>query len=87
MRSTSGLFWPKFSVPTIIFHGNHDKVIPAEEGRIMAAEIPSARFVPLNTGNHILLAQEPAWPVFLDELGTFLGWQSTRVSPTALEQH
>jgi serine/threonine protein kinase/alpha-beta hydrolase superfamily lysophospholipase len=74
------------SVPTIIFHGNHDKVIPAEEGRIMAAEIPSARFVPLNTGNHILLAQEPAWPVFLDELGAFLGWQSTRVSPTTREQ-
>jgi serine/threonine protein kinase/esterase/lipase len=74
------------SVPTIIFHGNQDKVIPAEEGRIMAAEIPSARFVPLNTANHILLAQEPAWPVFLDELGTFLGWQSPRVSPTTLEQ-
>ena len=76
---------PQVSVPTIIFHGNRDRVLPSEEGRILAAEIPNARFVPLNTGNHILLAQEPAWPVFLDELGTFLGWQSTRVSPTALE--
>jgi len=65
------------SVPTIIFHGTRDKVIPAEEGRILAAEIPNARFVPLNTGNHILLAQEPAWPVFLEELEAFLGSQST----------
>lgn len=68
---------PDVSVPTIIFHGTRDKVIPAEEGRILAAEIPNARFVPLNTGNHILLAQEPAWSVFLEELGVFLGWQST----------
>jgi serine/threonine protein kinase/alpha-beta hydrolase superfamily lysophospholipase len=68
---------PEVSVPTIIFHGTRDKVIPAEEGRILAAEIPNARFVPLDTGNHILLAQEPAWPVFLEELEAFLGSQST----------
>lgn len=77
---------PQVSVPTIIFHGNRDRVLPQEEGRILAAEIPGARFVSLNTSNHILLAQEPAWPVFLEELGAFLGWQSTRVGPTALEQ-
>jgi len=64
---------PEVSVPTIVFHGTHDKVIPAEEGRILAAEIPNARFIPLNTANHILLAQEPAWSVFLEELRAFLG--------------
>src|SRR5580698_160977 len=64
---------PEVSVPTIVFHGTHDKVIPAEEGRILAAEIRNARFVPLNTANHILLAQEPAWSVFLEELGAFVG--------------
>jgi serine/threonine protein kinase/alpha-beta hydrolase superfamily lysophospholipase len=74
------------SVPTIIFHGTRDKVIPAEEGRILAAEIPNARFVPLNTGNHILLAQEPAWPVFLEELEAFLGSQSTRIKPLPRSQ-
>lgn len=73
---------PQISVPTIVFHGDHDRVIPAEEGRILAAEIPGARFVPLNTGNHILLAEEPAWRVFLDELGTFLGWQKAPTSFT-----
>jgi len=72
---------PLVSVPTIVFHGDHDRVIPAEEGRILAAEIPGARFVPLNTGNHILLAEEPAWRVFLEELGAFLGWQNTQAGP------
>ena len=72
---------PQVSVPTIVFHGDHDRVIPAEEGRILAAEIPGARFVPLNTGNHILLAEEPAWRVFLEELGAFLGWQNTQAGP------
>jgi pimeloyl-ACP methyl ester carboxylesterase len=63
-------------VPTIVFHGDRDRVIPAEEGRILASEIPGARYVPLNTANHVLLAEEPAWGVFLEELGTFLGWQN-----------
>jgi serine/threonine protein kinase/alpha-beta hydrolase superfamily lysophospholipase len=67
---------PKVSVPTIVFHGDRDRVIPAEEGRILASEIPGARFIPLNTANHVPLAEEPAWGVFLGELGAFLGWQS-----------
>jgi pimeloyl-ACP methyl ester carboxylesterase/DNA-binding winged helix-turn-helix (wHTH) protein len=66
---------PQVSVPTIVFHGDRDRVVPAEEGRILAAEIPGARFVPLSTGNHILLAEEPAWQVFVEEMGAFLGWQ------------
>jgi serine/threonine protein kinase/alpha-beta hydrolase superfamily lysophospholipase len=73
---------PLVSAPTLVFHGDRDRCIPAEEGRILAAEIPSARFVPLSTGNHILLAQEPAWRVFLEELGAFLGWKNTQASPT-----
>jgi serine/threonine protein kinase len=73
---------PLVSVPTIVFHGDRDRVIPAEEGRILAAEMPNARFVPLNTCNHILLAEEPAWRVFLEELGAFLGWQNAQARPT-----
>ena len=71
---------PLVSVPTLVFHADRDRVIPAEEGRILAAEIPGARFVPLSTRNHILLAQEPAWRVFLEELAAFLGWNSTATS-------
>jgi pimeloyl-ACP methyl ester carboxylesterase len=68
---------PKVTVPTIVFHGDRDRVMPAEEGRILASEIPGARFIPLNTANHVQLAEEPAWGVFLEEFGAFLGWQDT----------
>jgi DNA-binding winged helix-turn-helix (wHTH) protein/pimeloyl-ACP methyl ester carboxylesterase len=68
---------PRLAVPTLVFHSDRDRAVPAEEGRVLAAEIPNARFVPLSTGNHILLADEPAWNVFLEEMGAFLGWQDT----------
>ena len=35
--------------------------MPVEEGRLLAALIPDARLVLLDSANHILLADEPAW--------------------------
>jgi pimeloyl-ACP methyl ester carboxylesterase len=66
---------PRVSVPTLVLHCDRDRVVPPEEGRIIAAEIPGARFAPLPSSNHLLLAEEPAWEVFLTELGRFLEWQ------------
>ncbi|MBW8316477.1 MAG: response regulator transcription factor, partial [Hydrogenophaga sp.] len=39
----------------------------------LAALIPGARFVPLESDNHVLLDTEPAWSTFLVELRGFLG--------------
>ena len=63
---------PSISVPTLVFHSVRDRIAPPQEGRILAAEIPGARFVPLPTANHILLAEEPAWKIFREELLSFL---------------
>ncbi|MEG9436660.1 alpha/beta fold hydrolase [Edaphobacter sp. HDX4] len=63
---------PQVRVPTIVFHSHGDRVAPQEEGQIVATEIPGAKFVPLASGNHFLLAEEPAWNVFREELGMFL---------------
>ena len=63
---------PQVSVPTIVFHSDGDRVAPPEEGRIVATEIPHARFVPLASGNHLLLAEESAWKLFREELESFL---------------
>ena len=68
---------PSVSVPTIVFHSEGDRAVPPDEGRILASEIPNARFVPLSSANHLLLADEPAWGVFVEELGIFLGWHDT----------
>lgn len=61
-------------VQTIVFHCEHDGVVPLEEGRRLAAGIRGARFVRLPSRNHLVLADEPAWKMFLEELGGFLGW-------------
>jgi pimeloyl-ACP methyl ester carboxylesterase/DNA-binding winged helix-turn-helix (wHTH) protein len=66
---------PSVSVPTIVFQCDGDRVVPAEEGRILAAEIPGAKFVPLPGANHLLLAGELAWQILIQELGAFLGWR------------
>ena len=63
----------QIAMPTIVFHAERDRIAPVEEGKILAAEIPGARFVPLPTGNHILLSHEPAWEIFTQELSVFLG--------------
>ncbi|HLZ27617.1 MAG TPA: alpha/beta fold hydrolase [Chloroflexota bacterium] len=69
---------PRVRTPTLILHARGDAAVPFQEGRLLATLIPSARFVPLEGRNHILLANEPAWPRFLQELDGFLG--STSVS-------
>ena len=63
---------PKVGVPTIVFHCIHDRLVPFDQGRRLAASIPNARFVPLDSENHALLADEPAWAKFVDEIEAFL---------------
>ena len=63
-------------VPTLVVHCDRDQVVSPEHGRQMAAEIPSARYVSLPSANHLLLEEEPAWRIFLQELGSFLEWQA-----------
>jgi pimeloyl-ACP methyl ester carboxylesterase len=58
--------------PTLVLHAKDELRVPFEEGRLMAAMIPNARLVPLESKNHILLESEPAWQRFLDEVNSFL---------------
>jgi pimeloyl-ACP methyl ester carboxylesterase/DNA-binding winged helix-turn-helix (wHTH) protein len=62
------------AAPTMVFHSDRDQLVPITEGRILAEEIPNARFVPLSSANHLLLEEEPAWRKFLEELAAFLHW-------------
>ena len=58
--------------PTLVMHALEDAVVPFDQGREVASTIPDARFVPLEGRNHILVADEPAWAVFVRELNDFL---------------
>ena len=63
---------PQIRIPTLVLHSTGDEVAPFSEGRRLAALIPGARFVPLESRNHILLESEPAWTRFADEVRRFL---------------
>jgi pimeloyl-ACP methyl ester carboxylesterase/DNA-binding CsgD family transcriptional regulator len=64
---------PRVSARTLVVHARDDRVVPVEEGRLLASLIPGARLVVLDSANHILLAEEPAWEQFVSELREFLG--------------
>lgn len=61
----------KVSVPTLVLHSRDEVMIPFEEGRTLAAMIPGALFVPLESKNHLLLKNEPAWQQFIDVIVEF----------------
>jgi pimeloyl-ACP methyl ester carboxylesterase len=63
---------PEVRCPTLLVHATGDLRAPFEEGRRLAAMIPDARLVPLDTNNHILLEQEPSFGRFFDELRAFI---------------
>ena len=64
-------------VPTLVLHSRGDDVVPIAEGRILAAAIPGAQFVELDSKNHILLDAEPAWERFCNEVLAFMGMRDS----------
>ena len=63
----------KVQAPTLVVHARDERGIPFEFGRELAAGIPGARMLVLDSRNHFLMENDPAWPVFLDEVRRFLG--------------
>ena len=71
---------PELSVPTLVTHCQYDEAIPFAEGRLLASQIPGARFVPLDSKNHLLLPSEPAWEQFIHEIRRFVTTESRSFS-------
>ncbi len=63
---------PRVRTPTLVLHARNDEVVPIAEGRLMASGIPGAEFVEIDSRNHILLEQEPAWQRFCEAVLAFL---------------
>ncbi|RFU86123.1 alpha/beta hydrolase [Streptomyces triticagri] len=57
----------RITAPTLVLHGTTDPLLPIEHGRLLAAEIPDARLVPLPGAGH---EQPPPalWPLALTSL-------------------
>lgn len=63
---------PQVRVPTLVMHAREEMRVPFEASRRMAAGIPGARFVPLQSSNHLILEHEPAFLRFVEEIISFL---------------
>jgi DNA-binding NarL/FixJ family response regulator len=73
----------KISVPTLVLHARNDARVPYEEGRMTAALIPGARFVTLESRNHLLLEGEPALRRFMAEVDDFFDTVPDAVADSA----
>ncbi|MFY1671355.1 alpha/beta fold hydrolase [Plantactinospora sp. WMMB334] len=62
----------RVSCPTLILHSRDDPRVPVSQAEELADRIPHSRLVVLDGSNHLLTADEPAWPAFLAELHAFL---------------
>ncbi|TVR10088.1 MAG: alpha/beta fold hydrolase [Salinarimonadaceae bacterium] len=62
----------RLTTPTLVLHSRHDSVVPYEQGRMLAAAIPNAKFVSLASENHVVLQDEPAWSRMTEEIERFL---------------
>jgi DNA-binding winged helix-turn-helix (wHTH) protein/pimeloyl-ACP methyl ester carboxylesterase len=63
---------PKVAAPTLVLHARNDARVPFDQGLMLARGIPGARFVALDGANHIVLAHEPAWDRYREEIAGFL---------------
>ena len=62
----------RITAPTIVLQAIGDRATTFDNAVTVSSLIPDARLVPLESRNHILLADEPAWRVFIEEVGAFL---------------
>jgi pimeloyl-ACP methyl ester carboxylesterase/DNA-binding winged helix-turn-helix (wHTH) protein len=63
---------PRVSCPTLVLHARRDRRVPIEQARELAALIPGSALRLLDSGNHILMADEPAWSELVAEVRAFL---------------
>ena len=68
---------PRISVPTLVVHGDQDRLVPPENGRIVAARIPGAGFQLIRQAGHILPTDQPE--ACVEVMGGFLREQSRSV--------
>jgi pimeloyl-ACP methyl ester carboxylesterase/DNA-binding SARP family transcriptional activator len=59
-------------VPTLVIHSLGDRRMPVAIGRDIAASIPNAEFLGLESDGHLLLGREPASQAFVEAVRRFL---------------
>jgi pimeloyl-ACP methyl ester carboxylesterase len=60
------------TTPTLVGHSTRDAVVPFSAGRALAARIPGAQFIAVESPNHLLLESDPGWPKYARIVEEFL---------------
>jgi 3-oxoadipate enol-lactonase len=63
----------RISVPTMVVHGAHDRIIPVSNARMMAESLPDSRLRILEESGHLYATEEPQVD---EEIAAFLAGQS-----------
>jgi pimeloyl-ACP methyl ester carboxylesterase len=63
---------PKIEAPTLIMHSRGDRIIPPSCSETLAAQIPDAKLVIIDSENHIPLEHDKGWPAARAALRSFL---------------
>lgn len=65
-------YLPHIQAPTLVLHSRGDMRVPLDAGRELAAGIKNARFVSLETNNHLMPQTDPAWQKCSSAIRDFL---------------
>jgi pimeloyl-ACP methyl ester carboxylesterase len=49
----------QLDVPALVVHGDEDLIVPVENGRMLAARLPNARYVELPGRGHNVPLEDP----------------------------
>jgi pimeloyl-ACP methyl ester carboxylesterase/DNA-binding winged helix-turn-helix (wHTH) protein len=71
----------RVTAPTLILCARREPDNMFEQSRLLASLIPGSRLVPLDSANHLLPEQDPAWRLFLAEIDAFLGSTPAPAAP------
>ena len=79
---------PSITAPTLILQSAGDRATTFDNAIEVAGRVPNARLVELDSANHILLEDEPAWTTFVTEVREFLEpdrWAGDPHRPSSIE--
>jgi pimeloyl-ACP methyl ester carboxylesterase len=60
------------AAPCLVMHCKGDRMQPIEQGRLLAAGLPKARFVAYDSANHAPTENDPCWPLMQRDIDAFL---------------
>ena len=69
---------PAVEAPCLVAHCRGDRMQPIEQGRMLAAGLPKARFVAYDSVNHLVPENDPVWPLLERDIQAFFASHAER---------